>query len=592
VTVDAPISNTTGELAVTSGNNIIVNHKVFNNNNITLAAGTAVTPGTPNIGGITVNSTDDDYGLPPLLQNEMNDLVAAGKLNSGASIIIGPSPAIDSGSGALTLRAAGDVWITSGNGIATNNGKLTIDTRGKILQGFVSNPVTAYRPSEIELIADQGIDSFNANRSDKISASSLNGAIHLAVESPGQLTINAPSPTAGDVYTGGWLGNNTTITAGHDIYLDDVLPSGNMTLTAGNDAKLNILDVNSLNVTAGNSIYFNNPGPLPLASPVATVWLTGGNLTATSTGGNIAFGSSTEYSAVHIGDGKNLTLNAKGSVELGILETLGPVSITAQTGNITLRNDIGPPIPVFDPETIAGINNHIGVASLTLSAGGNITMQGAKAAGTVTITAGGSLTPTKGIFSGTTNGVSISATGGALEKRLFGGDIPHPGPYTFTGTLFGDIPLGSQAQLGRPGPTVPTISPGPSVDPPAMPMALTALPADPPGVVNVSGSNIPAAPVEGPEQESDPMRLAGWSSLREVIPEEGEEAAEESGKKAEKVVPDSSEKRRAIKIKADQEKDKIILDFAGGRGDSQTAVTTEILGTYISGPLNASSRRR
>ena len=81
----------------------------------------------------------------------------------------------------------------------------------------------------------------------------------------------------------------------------------------------------------------------------------------------------------------------------------------------------------FDPETIPGINNHIGVASLLLNAGGNIDMQGAKAAGTVSITAGGTLTPTKGIFSGTSNGVSIAATGGALEK-LFGGDVPHPGP--------------------------------------------------------------------------------------------------------------------------------------------------------------------
>jgi hypothetical protein len=121
---------------------------------------------------------------------------------------------------------------------------------------------------------------------------------------------------------------------------------------------------------------------------------------------------------------------------------------------------------------------------------------------------------------------------------------------------------------------------------------LTALPAQPPGVVNVSGSNVPAAPVEGPEQETDPMRLAGWSSLREVIPEEGEEAAEGSGKGAAKAIPDSSEERKVRKIKADKEENKKILNFSGGRGDSQTAVTSEILGTYISGPLNASSRRK
>jgi filamentous hemagglutinin family protein len=544
VTVSAPIPASTGEVAITAGNAITVNHKVFSNNQpIILTAGA---------GGITVNGTDDDYGI--------------------TYIIGGYSPAIFPGSGPLTMRAVGDVFITYGNGIATT-GKLTIDTRSRILQGMTYHE-TGYNPSEIELIADQGIVSFNANYSPKISATSLYGDIHLGVFGPGQLSINA---TQGSVFTGGFLGPNVNINAGTDINLTGVYTSGTLTLNAGRNANLSILDIISLDVTAANNITFSNAG---LPSPVATVWLNGGNLTATSTGGNIAFGSSSDYSAIHIGGGNNLTLNAYSSVELGILETLGPVSITAQTGNITLRNDIGPPIPVFDP-------TGIGVASLALNAiTGNINMQGAKAAGTVTITAGGTLTPTKGIFSGTSNGVTISATGGASEPLAV--PVFHPGSYTYTGTSFGDIPLGSQTQLGRPGPTVPTISPGPSVAPPALPMALTALPADPPGVVNVSGSNIPAAPVEGPEQETDPMRLAGWSSLREVIPEEGEE----SGEGKEKATPESFEKRKAIKIKADQEKDKIILDFAGGRGNSQTAVTSEILGTYISGPLNASSRRK
>jgi hypothetical protein len=503
----------------------------------------------------------------------------------------------------------GDVWITTGNGVATG-GKLTIDTRSKILQGTV-HQYWGYKPSEIELIADQGIDMFYANYSPKISATSLYGAIHLGVERPGQLIINAFSPTAGDVFTGGFLGPDVNIYAGRDINLTSVYESGTLMLTAGRDVNFDVLDIVGIGVTAGRNIDFGTGD-----TRFATAWLNGGDLTATSTGGNIAFGSTTDYSAVHIGGGKNLTLNAYGSVELGILETLGAVGITAQTGNITLRNDIGPPVLYYNPDTniyyspynatldksppIYGNKNlndpsfdptGIGVASLLLSAGGNINMQGAKAAGTVNITAGGLLTPTKGIYSGTSNGVYISAIGGAWEK-LSGGDVPHSGPYTFTGTSFGDIPLGAQAEMRRPVPSVPAISAGPAVDPPAMPMALTALPAQPPGVVNVSGSNIPAAPNEGPEQETDPTRIAGWSSLREVIPDEGEEAAEESGKKAEKATPDSSEKRRAIKIKADQGKDKIILDFAGGRGDSQTAVTTEILGTYISGPLNASSRRR
>jgi filamentous hemagglutinin family protein len=538
VTVDAPISNTTGEVAITAGNNIVVNHKVFNNNNITLTAGTAMTPGTPSMGGIRVNSTNDAYGIPALLQDQIDALIADGKLNSGASIIIGPSPAIDSGSGPLKLQAVGDVWITTGNGIATK-GKLTIDTRGKILQGSVFNMNEVY-PSEIELVADGGIDSFFARYSPKISASSLLGDIHLeGLNNPGELDITA---TAGSVYTGGWLGSVATLFAGQDInFNNNVFQSGILKLTAGRYANLSPLyNITSLDVTAGSNIYFNTGDPL-----YATVWLNGGDLKATSTGGNIAFGSSSEYSAVHIDGGRNLTLNARGSVELGILETLGPVSITAQTGNITLRNDIGPPIPVFDPETILGINNHIGVASLILNAGGNIDMRGAKAAGTLTITAGGALTPTKGIFSGTTNGITITANGGALEK-LFGGDVNHTGPFTFTGTSFGDIPLGTQAQLAKVIPPAPAISAGPAVAPPNLPMAMTALPAQPPDVVNVAGSGIPGASSAGAsEQEIDPRRVAGTGSLTEIIPEESEDADEGENKK--------------------------ILKFSGGRGAGQEA---------------------
>jgi filamentous hemagglutinin family protein len=537
-TVDAPIPDTTGEIALTAANAVVVNHKVFSQNQpITLTAGA---------GGITVNGTDDNYG--------------------GLGFNLNSSPAIDSGSAPLTLRAVGDVSITNQNGIATA-AKLTIDTRSKILNGSVNEIV--YHPSEIELVADGGIDSFSANYSPKISATSLNGAIHLGVYSPGQLIINAPSPMAGDVFTGGWIGNDVNINAGRDINLSDVT-GGNLKLTAGRYANLNTFIVNSLDVTAGNNIIFNSGVGWSLPEP--TVALYGGDLKATSTAGNILFN---DFSAIHIDSGKNLTLDAHGSVTLGYLESLGPVSITAQTGDITLRNDIGPPIQFYNPYTdlfyapydpakdgfdspykppIYGLKHlndpsfdgtGIGVASLVLSAGGNINMQGAKAAGTVTITAGGTLTPIKGIFSGTTNGVIITATGGALEK-LSGGDVFYPGPFTRTGTSFGDIPLGPQIEMIKAGPSVPETSPGPTVAPPGLPMALTALPAQPPDVVNVSGSGIPGASGGGgPEQEVEPIRVAGTGSLSEIIPGEGD--------------------------KADEEENKKILNFSGGRGVSQTA---------------------
>ncbi|MBU3948856.1 MAG: filamentous hemagglutinin N-terminal domain-containing protein [Proteobacteria bacterium] len=520
VTVDAPIPDTTGEIALTAADKIVVNHKVISHNQpITLTAGA---------GGIVVNSTDDTYGI------------------NG----IGLSPAIDSGSSSLTLRALGDISVTTINGIAAG-GKLTIDTRGKILQGTVFGYL--YIPSEIELIADGGIDSFNARYSPKISATSSGGAINLEVFNPGQLVINAFSPTAGDVFTGGLIGQDVNIYAGRDINLSNVYEGGNLVLNAGRDANLNTFIIDSMNVTAVGNIYFSEVG---LTALEPTVWLRGGDLIARSTGGDISFGIlPDDYSAVHIGNAKNLTLAAYGSVTLGLLETLGPVSITARTGDITLRNDIGPPVQYYDSiddifyasydqslsEIYSGYDTGQpsfdptgnGPASLLLDAGANIFMKGAKAAGTVTIIAGGTLTPTKGIYSGTTNGVSITANNGAL---------------IFTGTSFGDIPLDTQAQLKTPNNVAPAIMPGPRVDPPGLPGALTALPALPPDLVNVSGSGAPGASGANDslsESEIEAMRAAGNAGLSEIIPDEDE--------------------------KKDEEENNInILELAGGRGVGQT----------------------
>lgn len=539
VTVDAPIPDTTGEIVLTAADKVAVNHKVLSNDQpITITAGA---------GGIEVNGTDDTYGM-------------------GSSYGIGTSPAIDSGSGPLTFRALGDISITTQNGVSTS-GKLTIDTRSKILQGAVAS--YAYSPSEIELIADGGIDSFNAKFSPKISATSSGGAIHLDVLNPGQLIINALSPTAGDVFTGGLIGHIVNIHAGRDINLSNVREGGTLVLNAGRDANLNTFIIDSLDVTAGRNIYFSGSG---LASPEPTIWLRGGDLIATSTGGDISFGGPSDYSAVHISDEKNLALDAYGSVTLGLLETLGPVSITARTGDITLRSDIGPAVQFYDPnadtfyasydqnalsQIYSGADYYPGKpsfdptgngpASLFLHAGGNIIMQGAKASGTVTIVAGGTLTPAKGISSGVTNGVNINTGGEALEK-LLSGDVVHPGPYNYTGNYFGDIPLATQVQLRAPYDVAPAITPGPRVDPPGLPGALTALPALPPDLVNVSGSGVPGASGANDslsESEIEAMRAAGNAGLSEIIPDEEENTDEEDNNKN-------------------------LMEFAGGRGVGQT----------------------
>ncbi len=532
VTVDAPIPGTTGGIELNAANAIVVNHKVFSDDQpVSLTAGA---------GGIVVNTTDDNYGI------YRPDGVA----------VANPSPSIDSGAGDLTLRAGGDIDIETSKGIATS-GKLTIDTDSKILQGLVSVMVP-YVPSEIELVAVQGIDSFQAGSSPKISATSSEGAIHLSVDKPGQLFISAPSPTAGDVYTGGWIGEYVDIHAGRNIYLTDTI-GGVIKLYAGNNAFLNTFYVTSLDVDAEKDINFSSPSYLNY--PDSTVWITNGDLIATSRGGDINFGSEDNYSAIHIENGKSLILHADGSVSLGLLEVLGDVSITAENGNIALRNDIGAPIQFYRPssdtyykefpdvstydelrmiygEVPAGTPSFdpdgVGPASIYLYAGNDIFIQGANASGEVTIFFGGNLTPARGIFSGKENGVSIFKIEGDATESYF------------KGSYYGDTPLPIQGQLQPPSLWIPAIMPGPSVAPPGMPMALTALPAQPPGLANVSGSGIPGASggdESFSESEIESVEVGGSFTLTEIIPEEEEEDE-------------------------DEEERKKTLHFSGGRGEA------------------------
>jgi filamentous hemagglutinin family protein len=502
VIVDAPIPDTTGEVEINAGDAIVINSKLLSNNqDITLNAG---------VGGITVNSTSDDYGL---------------------SAVIGGYASIYPGTGDLTLNSVGDVWINTDNGIDTA-GKFTIDTRAKILQGelTLSNPPIV--PSEVVLIADQGIDNFYVGYSPKVTATSSNGSIRLSVSSPNQLDINA----AVDVYTGGELGNAPTIHAGNDINLTDVIFSGNVVLDAGRDANLNsFLHVMSLDITAGRDVNFNAVVPLDPSTP--TIWMDGGNIQVVSTGRDINFDNG---SAVHLDGTASLDLSAYGSVTFYKLETKGPVSITASTGNINLMNDIGPfivnPTDTADPNDYDQPADDVplfdlsgeGPESLALTATlGDINMQGAQAVNDIFITSGDVLTAAHEIYSNRGDLV-INAQGGAWEP-LIAGDQFRAGPYIQDSRSggnywFGNKSIGTQVQLDEPNPFSPISAPGPSVSAPSGPGALTALPAQAPSLAGVGGTGIPGVSGSGGfEAEGSTTTVDnGSGTWDEIIPEGSE----------------------------------------------------------------------
>ena len=197
--------------------------------------------------------------------------------------------------------------------------------------------------------------------------------------------------------------------------------------------------LNTFTGTAGRDVLLNNllwVGSNPSAAA------SGGPLTLTA-GRDITAGSLSE---IHLTNGA-LTFTANRNLTLYLLETLKAVTLTATTGNILLNNDIGPHIvngttwPDFNP-------SDFGVASLTMTAGGNITMQGARAQGALTITAGGNLTAAKAI----TGGTSTIAVGG-------------------TQSLNQGVPIGSQNQVNYPVAVSPVGPPGPKSPLPGAPGA-------------------------------------------------------------------------------------------------------------------------
>ncbi|MEK7752059.1 MAG: hypothetical protein AAB654_09100 [Acidobacteriota bacterium] len=413
VNVDAPISDMTGPVTITAGNAINVKHKISSDNQpITLNAGP---------GGITT--------FP---------------VNTTCSICRDPFAPVDARNANLTLNSVGNVFITGGT-VGTSQ-TLTIDTRGQIVTGSVglSRGRSQY-PSKQVLIADLGIPSFNTGEGGDISATSSGGSIALAIHSPSKLRITTGTPGVPatdcptcDITTGGWVGSDVVLNAGGSVNFNAIY-GGTVTLIArAGDVNIGSVLLNRLTANAGRDVKLNS-----------RVWIDIGPLALTA-GRDIV---TTANSPIHVSGGQAFTLSAGRNVTLNLLEMLGPVSITATAGNITLNNPIGPAItPSFDPDP-----NHKGVASLSLGAPlGGISMTGAWAQGAITIEAGGNLTSSREIVS-VLGSRSISAANGT------------------SGIV--NAPIGTQDEIEPPGLVLPMISPGPTILPPPAAPGLAGAPA-------------------------------------------------------------------------------------------------------------------
>lgn len=491
VNIIAPISDATGPVTITAGNAINVKHKINSNNQpITLNGGS---------GGITIFDVNDSCGIQECYRTSPVDARLAN----------------------LTLNSVGDVSIT-GSGVATAK-TLTIDTRGRLLSGAIGDTSDGDRPSKVVLIADQGIPSFNVGSAGDVSATSIGGSINLGVFSPDKLRITTGTPdpnnpTAAtdcvncDIATGGLLGPDVVLNAGGGVILGDLKGDNSVTLIA-RAADVNIQQAivdNILTISAGRDVRMSADGctNIFVGEYCGLVWVgpspfqsvTSGPLSVTAGRDIITHANA----PIHVSNNQSVTLSAGRNVTLNQLEALGPVSITATTGNIALHNYIGPHIVNPDSPGTPDFNpDDKGVATLMLSApAGSISMQGARAEGNITIGYGATISSVMGIVS-------------------VGGSVLYNGSSSVPGTI--GTGIGTQDQLKYPGIALPVVPPGPTVPPPAAPgLAGSGAPVFPEILVAGGAFGLPTVSgEEGAVDTANAQRAAQQNASEESTTGEG-----------------------------------------------------------------------
>jgi filamentous hemagglutinin len=426
----APIAAETGAVTLTAGDSLVVNREIRTNNApITLNAGA---------GGIAIHTINDyDYSQ---------------------------TSSVNSGTANLTLNSVGNVAIFDSRGVSSSS-TVTIDTQGQILQGSIGNALFSpgfARPQLVRLDADGGIVTFNTGTVGAVVATSSGGSINLFVDNPGSVQITTGTPGTTDCPAcditltsngvGNFIGNQVTLNAGGSIHLPSFRTTDlNLTARSG-DINLQGFAIASSSLTgsAGRDVAMNG-----------LVWL-GGQPDQQNIGGPLTLSAGRDIVAastfgIHVSNSQPLAMTAGRNLTLFIVETLGAVNLTAG-GAIVLNNDLGPHIvnntgaPDFNPADK-------GIASLNLSSGGSITMQGARAEADIAITAGGNLSAAK----------EITSIGGTVTLSVGG-----------TTALNQAVPIGTQEQLPYPTYVAPAVPPGPK---PPLPT--------PPGFVGNGGPGLP-----------------------------------------------------------------------------------------------------
>ena len=511
--IEAPIPNTTGRITLNGGNAVRINERIYSNGqDITITAGT---------GGIVMN---------PASINVVDPVTSISR-----PVILSD---IDAQQGNLTLTARGDINAPS----VRTAGTLSItSSEGHILSGLVVDSRNAAgtslgMPQQVRLAGALGIDSFETFTSPDVDARSSQGSVTLSVLAPQRLYIGA----ALDIHTSDFIGAQTELVAGRDVVLGSVSQAGLLRVNAGRDFLFEgARSINALSANAGRDIRFTGttfPG-------AALVWIEGAGGTMTlrdpASLGTVASLHGLSLTAgrdvlapepVHVSDAlrpnngieANLqptSITAGRNITLGQLETIGDVTLTATTGNVTVTAPLGAPVPVVAPANGVWNAANLGVHSLTVNApgaGAVINLQGARSVGNIALTATNNgtvnsafaLTSSAGTVTVTAPTQVLSATAIAPVLRL-----------TQLGVVLGVVSPGPL----RAAPDGPLIAAAPAPGAPGLPEILVSAP----GAIDAGSSSAPGQ-ASGASGETTAEQAAGTARGTAASSEgEGEETGTE-----------------------------------------------------------------
>ncbi|HIK11841.1 MAG TPA: filamentous hemagglutinin N-terminal domain-containing protein, partial [Oscillatoriaceae cyanobacterium M33_DOE_052] len=360
---------------------------------------------------------------------DVNITTSDGNINTGVIFSVSPQ-----GSGGnITIKAPeGDITTSHINSYATQNGTggfVDITGGGDFNIGAATinsfsgqntaGDVTINVGGNINLGGDanrSAIRSEGPIGGGNISITSTTGEIDASL---GRLDSYSQEATAGNVTLN--AAENIT-TAG--ILSDGKQVGGNITITSSGgsvDTSRENLESYSLEGTAGN-VTIEAPGDITTEDIFSDGWQIGGNITITSTQGQIEATGGNLYSFSEGGKAGNVTLDAPGDITtLEIYsdgyEVGGNISITSRNGTIDAS---GGSLYSFSANGEAG--------NVTLAAPGNITTSeiysdGLEQGGNIEITTGGNLD----LSAATLNSYSENGTAGnvslsAQRNVTLGGD--------------------------------------------------------------------------------------------------------------------------------------------------------------------------